>query len=79
MNAILHLLKLVGGAGEQQQVFADKKDFTVTVTPEMLEKAVDDYIVQWPLQLAAGDYTAVITIENAVDSRRSSKKINFTI
>jgi GWxTD domain-containing protein len=63
----------------KETVWEGKKEFTVTVTPQMLEKLPDDYIAQWPLQLEKGDYTAVITVENAVDSNRVSKKINFSI
>lgn len=63
----------------KETAFEGKKEFTVTVTPEMLEKFPGDYIVQWPLRLEKGDYTAVIAIENTVDSNRISKKINFTI
>ena len=63
----------------KETVLSEKREFDVTVTPEMLEKSPDEYIAQWPLKLEAGDYTAVITIENAVDSNRISKKINFKI
>jgi len=62
-----------------QKVLEKKLVSAVSVTEEMLPDLPPDHIIELPLELAPGSYTALATLVNETDKSEVSKKLKFKI
>ncbi|MCX6556152.1 MAG: GWxTD domain-containing protein [Candidatus Aminicenantes bacterium] len=78
IETVLKIDVLVSGP-KDETVLQKQETHTVSLSPGDLDKLSKKLGIQLSLQLAPGNYSALVTLENATDNSKVSKKINFSL
>ncbi len=74
----LKIAVLISGA-KNETILQKEKVYPISLQTDALETLAKNLIIQLPLELPPGKYSALVTIENDTDKSQVSKKIKFNL